>query len=80
MTGLHGVYLPAQDVRRARGAWRTVAPMIPLLFAESNPMPLKYCLLRLGLLRSPECRLPLTQVSAGVARTLDAVVAGLARP
>jgi 4-hydroxy-tetrahydrodipicolinate synthase len=51
--------------------------MIPTLFAESNPMPLKDCFWRLGLLRSPECRLPLTRVSAGMARTLDALVAGL---
>jgi 4-hydroxy-tetrahydrodipicolinate synthase len=68
-----------QELVRARQAWRTVAPMIPTLFAESNPMPLKYCLWKQGLLRSPECRLPLTQVSAGMAATLDALVAGLPR-
>jgi 4-hydroxy-tetrahydrodipicolinate synthase len=66
-----------QELVRAREAWRTIAPMIPTLFAESNPMPLKYCLWKLGLLRSPECRLPLTEVSPGMARALDAVVAGL---
>ena len=69
--------LGKQELVRAREAWRTLAPMIPALFAESNPMPLKYCLWKLGLLRSPECRLPLTSVSAGMARTLDALVAGL---
>lgn len=51
--------------------------MIPTLFRESNPMPLKYCLWRLGLLRSPECRLPLTSVSDGLAKTLDELVARL---
>ena len=66
-----------EELLRARAAWRTVAPMIPALFAESNPMPIKYCLWRLGLLRSPECRLPLTTVSAGMARALDGLVAGL---
>jgi 4-hydroxy-tetrahydrodipicolinate synthase len=66
-----------QELVRAREAWRGLAPMIPTLFAESNPMPLKYCLWKLGLLRSPECRLPLTQVSTGMARALDALVAGL---
>ncbi|RBY97754.1 hypothetical protein DQ237_02225 [Blastococcus sp. TF02-8] len=65
------------DVARAREVWRTVAPMVPTLFAESNPMPLKYCLWRLGLIRSPECRLPLTQVSSGMAATLESLVAGL---
>ncbi len=38
-------------------------------------MPLKYCLWRLGLIRSPECRLPLTTVSTGLATTLDEFVA-----
>jgi 4-hydroxy-tetrahydrodipicolinate synthase len=66
-----------QELVRARETWRGLAPMIPTLFAESNPMPLKYCLWKLGLLRSPECRLPLTQVSTGMARALDALVAGL---
>ena len=32
---------------------------MPVLFREPNPMPIKYCLWRHGLLRSPECRLPL---------------------
>jgi 4-hydroxy-tetrahydrodipicolinate synthase len=66
-----------QDLLRARTAWRTVAPMIPALFAESNPMPLKYCLWKQGLLRSPECRLPLTSVSEPMAAALDDLVAEL---
>lgn len=49
--------------------------MIPKLFTEANPMPLKYALWRQGLLRSPECRLPLTQVSDGLAATLDELLA-----
>jgi 4-hydroxy-tetrahydrodipicolinate synthase len=51
--------------------------MIPTLFAGSNPMPLKHALWTQGLIRSPECRLPLTRVSPGLAAALDAVVAGL---
>jgi hypothetical protein len=54
-----------QELVRAREAWRSVSPMIPKLFVEANPMPLKHVLWRQGLLRSPECRLPLTQVSDG---------------
>ena len=69
--------LGKQELLRAREAWRTVARMIPMPFAESNPMPVKYCLWKLGLLRSPECRLPLTRVSAGMARALDAPVGEL---
>ena len=72
--------LGKQELVRARDAWRTVAPIIPTLFAESNPMPLKYCLWKLGLIRSAECRLPLTSVSPGLARTLVSLVAGLPKP
>jgi len=42
-----------------------------MLFREANPMPIKYCLWRQGLIASPECRLPLTGVSAALARDLD---------
>lgn len=62
-------------LEKARGAWRSISPMIPMLFSESNPMPLKYCLWRLGLMRSPECRLPLTCVSAGLTSQLDGILA-----
>jgi 4-hydroxy-tetrahydrodipicolinate synthase len=40
-------------------------------------MPLKYCLWKQGLLRSPECRLPLTSVSEPMAAALDDLVAEL---
>ena len=48
---------------------------VPLLFAEANPMPIKYCLWRQGLITSPECRLPLTRISATLARQLDGLLA-----
>jgi len=48
---------------------------VPLLFAEANPMPIKHCLWRQGLIASPECRLPLTRISDGLARQLDALFA-----
>lgn len=59
------------DVAGARAAWAPLAPMVPLLFAEANPMPIKYLLWRQGLIASPECRLPLTRISDGLARRLD---------
>jgi 4-hydroxy-tetrahydrodipicolinate synthase len=68
-----------QELVQAREAWRRVSRMIPKLFGEANPMPLKYALWRQGLLRSPECRLPLTRVSDGLAATLDEIVAALPR-
>ncbi len=63
------------DLAGARSAWAPLAALVPLLFAEANPMPIKYCLWRQGLIASPECRLPLTKISDGLARRLDAVFA-----
>jgi 4-hydroxy-tetrahydrodipicolinate synthase len=62
------------DLAAARAAWAPLTPLVPLLFAEANPMPIKYCLWRQGLIASPECRLPLTKISDGLARRLDSVI------
>jgi 4-hydroxy-tetrahydrodipicolinate synthase len=62
------------DLAGARAAWAPLASFVPLLFAEANPMPIKHLLWRQGLIASPECRLPLTRISNGLARRLDAAV------
>jgi 4-hydroxy-tetrahydrodipicolinate synthase len=62
------------DLAGARAAWTPLAPLVPLLFAEANPMPIKYLLWRQGPIASPECRLPLTRISDSLARRLDALV------
>jgi 4-hydroxy-tetrahydrodipicolinate synthase len=59
------------DHRGALRLWSRLETLVPLLFREANPMPVKYCLWRQGLLRSAECRLPLTQVSLQLAAELD---------
>ena len=41
-------------------------------------MPIKRCLWRQGLIRSAECRLPLTRVSDALGRELDRVVGRVA--
>jgi 4-hydroxy-tetrahydrodipicolinate synthase len=64
-----------RDLAAARAAWAPLAAFVPLLFAEANPMPIKYCLWRQGLIASPECRLPLTKISDRLARQLDAAIA-----
>ena len=64
----------ANDLAGARAAWAPLADVVPLLFAEANPMPIKYLLWRQGLIASAECRLPLTRISDGLARRLDAIV------
>ena len=66
--------MEAHDLAGARAAWAALAEVVPLLFAEANPMPLKYLLWRQGLIASPECRLPLTRISDALARRLDAAV------
>ncbi len=66
-----------QELVRARATWRSISAMIPRLFVEANPMPLKHALWRQGLLRSPECRLPLLRVSDGLGAELDEIVAAL---
>jgi 4-hydroxy-tetrahydrodipicolinate synthase len=54
-----------------RKAWSRLEAMVPLLFREPNPVPIKYCLWRQGLIASAECRLPLTRVSDALAKDLD---------
>lgn len=61
----------ANDHQAARPIWTSLQPLIARLFAEANPMPLKHCLWRQGLIASPECRLPLTAISAGLREQLD---------
>ncbi len=68
--GIHQRML-ANDHRGAHRIWSQLEPLVPLLFREANPMPIKYCLWRQGLIRSPECRLPLTRISSQLAAELD---------
>ena len=62
----------ANDLAGARAAWAPLAPVVPLLFAEANPMPIKHLLWQQGLIASPECRLPLTRISDALMSRLDA--------
>ena len=70
--------MAANDHQGARALWTPLAPLVARLFAEPNPMPIKHWLWRQGLIRSAECRLPLTRVSGALARDLDALGAGRA--
>lgn len=51
--------------------WKDLYNMIPLLFAEPNPTPVKYCLKKLGLIESDEVRLPLVNISKELEEKLD---------
>jgi 4-hydroxy-tetrahydrodipicolinate synthase len=71
--------MAANDHQGALKAWSRIESMVPLLFREPNPMPIKHCLWRQGVIASPECRLPLTRVSDALAKELDRLVpAGVA--
>lgn len=63
--------MAANDQQGALEIWKTLQPWIPLLFAEPNPVPLKYVLARMGRIASPEVRLPLTGVSPVLQGRLD---------
>lgn len=67
----------ANDYQTALLHWRLLQQIVPMLFQEANPMPVKYCLWRQGLIESPECRLPLSAVSEQLATKLDILLADL---
>ncbi len=66
-----GRLIEANDHVAARAIWSLVRGFIPKLFCEANPMPIKHCLWRRGLIASPECRLPLSSISGGLAQEID---------
>lgn len=68
-----------KDIRENNGnealeTWKELYPLIPLLFEEPNPAPIKYCLNTLGLIDSPELRLPLTEISDELKVKIDKVL------
>jgi 4-hydroxy-tetrahydrodipicolinate synthase len=66
-----GRLVTTNDHVAARTIWSSLQGFVGNLFQETNPMPLKYCLWRQGLIASPECRLRLSSISEGLARKLD---------
>jgi 4-hydroxy-tetrahydrodipicolinate synthase len=72
--------LAAGDQQAALRAWRDLADLPRLLFAEPSPAPIKHWLWRAGLIDSAEVRLPMTQVSDALAARIDLVLerAGMA--
>jgi 4-hydroxy-tetrahydrodipicolinate synthase len=68
------------DQPGALALWRGLADLPRLLFAEPSPAPIKHWLWRIGLIDSPEVRLPMTTVTAGLADRIDGVSAGIRLP
>lgn len=63
------------DFARALALQDVLMPLHDALFVETNPAPVKYAAWRLGLVESPECRLPLAPVTDATKRTVDAALA-----
>jgi len=67
--------LAAGNQDAALNRWRTVSDLTTLLFSEPSPAPIKHWLWRIGLIDSPELRLPMTEVSSELAARLDREIA-----
>jgi 4-hydroxy-tetrahydrodipicolinate synthase len=50
-------------------------PLHDALFMETNPSPVKYAAWRLGVIASPECRLPLAPLTDATKKAVDAALA-----
>ena len=59
------------DLKTALVEWHRLTKMIPLLFTEPNPAPIKYILAKKGIIASPELRPPLGPISRGLKNELD---------
>jgi 4-hydroxy-tetrahydrodipicolinate synthase len=71
-------HVAANDHLGARAIWQPLQPFIAKLFQEANPIAIKHCLWRQGLIASPECRLPLTSASLELGGVLDRLLGDLA--
>jgi 4-hydroxy-tetrahydrodipicolinate synthase len=63
-------HMQGNDHKSALAVWRQLAPLIPPLFQEPNPAPLKFVLYKMALLKSDEVRLPLTGISQNLKQKL----------
>jgi 4-hydroxy-tetrahydrodipicolinate synthase len=63
------------DFKRGLEIQDLLMPLHDALFVETNPAPVKYAAWRLGLIESPECRLPLAPVTEATKKTVDAALA-----
>jgi 4-hydroxy-tetrahydrodipicolinate synthase len=64
-------FMSAGDQPAALRAWRALADLPRLLFAEPSPAPIKHWLWRAGLIDSAEVRLPMTGISDALAARIE---------
>ena len=63
------------DYKTARALHDQLMPLHDALFIETNPAPVKYAAWRLGVIDSPECRLPLAPLTDATQKAVDAALA-----
>jgi 4-hydroxy-tetrahydrodipicolinate synthase len=68
------------DQTGALAAWRDLVDLPRLLFAEPSPAPIKHWLWRVGLIDSPEVRLPMTPISDDLAARIEHAIAASRLP
>jgi 4-hydroxy-tetrahydrodipicolinate synthase len=64
------------DFKAARELHERLMPLHDALFVETNPGPVKYAAFRLGLIESPECRLPMAPCTDATMRAIDTALVG----
>jgi 4-hydroxy-tetrahydrodipicolinate synthase len=62
------------DLERAREIHVELFELNQSIFIDTNPIPLKYMMSRLGLLDDPELRLPLVSLEEANAKILDPIL------
>lgn len=62
------------DYKKALETWKGLVKIIPLLFNEPNPTPIKYLLYKKGLIDSGEVRLPLVEITDELKKKLEFLV------
>ncbi len=63
------------NFKRALEIQDLLLPLHGALFCETNPGPVKYAAYRLGLIETPDCRLPLAPLGEASKKTIDAALA-----
>jgi 4-hydroxy-tetrahydrodipicolinate synthase len=63
-----------RDQSGALAAWQHLVDLPRLLFAEPSPAPIKHWLWRIGLIDSPEVRLPMTPITGALAAMIDRAI------
>jgi 4-hydroxy-tetrahydrodipicolinate synthase len=65
----------AGNFRRALEIQDILIPLHGALFCETNPAPVKYAAWRLGVIESPDCRLPMAPLTDASKKAVDAALA-----